>query len=164
LAADGSQGGVWHVRLGTQLLWDPEHAPEETMDDTEIYGARPTARSAWPAWLLLLTCLGGVASAASPAAATRPAAAQVLYAATSGAGVGVYVAAEYFRNEAVLQVHPRICLSTDTPAAAEAANMVANTAATAAISVAFFAAAGLVSTRGERRLWKAVGCGYWGDL
>ena len=106
--------------LDTQMLWDPEHAPEEAMDDTEIYGARPTARSAWPAWLLLLTCLGGVASAASPAAATRPAAAQVLYAATSGAGVGVYVAAEYFRNEAVLQV--RLCVS----------------------------AAGLVSTRGER--------------
>jgi hypothetical protein len=40
-----------------QSLWDPSHAPEEVMDDVEIYGARPTARSAWPAWLLLATCL-----------------------------------------------------------------------------------------------------------
>lgn len=54
-------------------MWDTAHVPEDERDDVEVYGARPTAKAAWPAWTLLVTCLLGVLATTSASPAQSPA-------------------------------------------------------------------------------------------
>ncbi|KAK3268371.1 hypothetical protein CYMTET_23122 [Cymbomonas tetramitiformis] len=85
-------------------VWDLQHTPEREMDDVAIYGERPTVRSAWPAWLLVSTCLIGLSSLTQgPDQPRRSPAAVLSTAVAAGFGVGVYIASEYFAGEPVLQ-------------------------------------------------------------
>jgi len=84
-------------------MWDTAHVPEDERDDVEVYGARPTAKAAWPAWTLLVTCLLGVLATTSASPAQSPAM-QALYAVLSGAGAGVYISYEYFDGHRLLRI------------------------------------------------------------
>lgn len=105
--------GVFFVTFRPPLPWkgevgmwyDAEHVPDTEDDDARMYGARETVHHGWPSWLLMLSFLTALVAVSSPREQGEwTSTVRAIFSVMCGGCVGLYMALEYFSEQAGLSV------------------------------------------------------------
>ena len=93
----------WKGEVG--MWYDAEHVPDTEDDDARLYGARETVHHGWPSWLLMLAFLTALVAVSSPREQSEwTSTVRVVFSIICGGSVGLYMALEYFTEQAGLSV------------------------------------------------------------
>ena len=96
---------AWLPRLFCLRVWDAGHTPDHDPDDAAVWGEFDEQQARWPAWILVGAAVSIFSSAPAPGSqrAINSAVWSLLRAAANGLCVGVYIALEFFHDQAFLQ-------------------------------------------------------------